>query len=71
MTIDETLTAAEDDLRAYVEQLKGRLAELEAHNADATEGKALDPGDANREYRDRLFRFIFGRTENRRWALDL
>lgn len=26
---------------------------------------------ANREYRDRLFKFIFGNPENRAWTLSL
>ncbi len=26
---------------------------------------------ANREYKDRLFNFIFGREENREWTLSL
>ncbi len=28
-------------------------------------------GEINREYKDRLFRFIFGREENKAWALSL
>lgn len=30
-----------------------------------------DTANANREYRDRLFKFIFGNPQNREWTLSL
>ena len=43
------------------EELKARIRELESR---------LN-GSANRDYKSRLFSFIFGRDENRQWALSL
>ena len=32
---------------------------------------AKQKGTANREYKDRLFKFLFGNPENRQWTLSL
>ncbi len=31
----------------------------------------METTGANREYRDRLFKFIFGNSENKEWTLSL
>ena len=31
----------------------------------------MKTGKSNREYKDRLFKFIFGNPENREWTLEL
>lgn len=48
------------DQKTY-EELEKRIQELEEQ----------PKGSGNREYKSRLFGFIFGREENRRWTLSL
>ena len=45
-----------EDLKQENERLKQLLADKE---------------DVNREYKDRLFKFIFGNSENKQWTLSL
>ncbi len=48
------------DKKTY-EELQNRILELEA----------LLKGGSNREYKSRLFSFLFGREENKKWTLSL
>ena len=43
------------------EELEERIREMEIHLK----------GTGNREYKSRLFGFLFGREENKRWTLSL
>jgi hypothetical protein len=45
-----------EELKQEIERLKQLLADQE---------------DVNREYKDRLFKFIFGNSENKQWTLSL
>lgn len=51
-----------EELKRRNEELKQRNKELEAQ---------LIKSQGNREYKSRLFSFIFGREENKKWTLSL
>ena len=56
-------------------ELLKRIAELENRNAilvrQVDEYSADKKTDAQRDYKDRLFKFIFGNPENKAWTLSL
>lgn len=54
-------------LQQQIEELKKRNTLLEKQ----IEEYALNRKDAKKDYKDRLFKFIFGNPENRRWTLSL
>lgn len=51
------------------EELKRRIEELKERNKELED--RLTKSQGNREYKSRLFSFIFGREENKRWTLSL
>lgn len=51
------------------EELKRRIEELKERNKELEDW--LTKSQGNREYKSRLFSFIFGREENKRWTLSL
>lgn len=54
--------------------LQQQIAELKKRNTllkKQIEEYALDKKDAKKDYKDRLFKFIFGNPENRNWTLSL
>lgn len=54
--------------------LQQQIAELKKRNTllkKQIEEYALDKKDAKKDYKDRLFKFIFGNLENRKWTLSL
>ena len=54
-------------LQQQIEELKKRNTHLE----NQIEEYALYKKDAKKDYKDRLFKFIFGNPENRNWTLSL
>ena len=54
-------------LQQQIEELKKRNTHLE----NQIEEYALNRKDAKKDYKDRLFKFIFGNLENRKWTLSL
>ena len=66
------LMALEDALRQQLEELKKENLALTKQNEDY---RALienrESKDARKDYKDRLFKFIFGNAENRQWTLSL
>ena len=55
-------------LQQQIEELKEQNSLLEKQ---IEEYAALDRKDAKKDYKDRLFKFIFGNPENRKWMLSL
>lgn len=56
-----------------IEKLKKQIEKLTKQNADLQKqiNEYQKPKETNREYKDRLFKFIFGNPENRQWTLSL
>ena len=55
-------------LQQQIEELKEQNSLLEKQ---IEEYAVLDRKDAKKDYKDRLFKFIFGNPENRKWTLSL
>ena len=71
----KTVSMAQEEYKIQMEELLKRIAELENRNAilarQAAEYSADKKTDAQRDYKDRLFKFIFGNPENKAWTLSL
>ena len=55
-----------DDLSQQIEDLKKQNAELRKQIEEYKR-----PKETNRQYKDRLFKYIFGNPEKKEWALSL
>ena len=58
-----------EDLYKRIEQQEAKINALKTENEKLK--KQLDKDEVNEEYKDRLFKFIFGNPENKQWTLAL
>ena len=58
-----------DDFDGSIEQRDRQIKSLRAENEKLK--KLLNKDEVNAEYKDRLFKFIFGHPDNRQWTLEL
>ena len=58
-----------EGLNKVIEQQEAKIALLQKENEKLK--KLLDNDEVNEEYKDRLFKFIFGNPENKQWTLAL
>lgn len=58
-----------EDLNNSIEQRDKQIESLKKENEKLK--KLLNKDEINIEYKDRLFKSIFGRTDNKQWTLDL
>ena len=66
MTFGEDVLA---DLRKVLEEKEHQIQQLKKENKKYRE--QLHKDEVNAEYKDRLFKFIFGNPDNKQWTLDL
>ena len=57
------------DLRNLIERQEKQILALKKENEKLK--KLLGKDEVNEEYKDRLFKFIFGNPENKQWTLEL
>ena len=58
-----------DDLGESIEKRDKQIKNLQAENEKLK--KLLNKDEINTEYKDRLFKFIFGHPDNKQWTLEL
>ena len=58
-----------EDLNKRIEQQEVKIDALKKENEKLR--KLLGKDEVNDEYKDRLFKFIFGNPENKQWTLAL